>query len=80
MRERASVAIKWFSRAVEQDFARAQFMLGFMYEHGEGVEKDEREAAKLYTKVRDSGFVGSIEQGSCAHHRSALFATGCKPG
>jgi uncharacterized protein len=51
VRQRWSVAVKWFSRACEQGFSRAMFLLGVMYENGEGVNKDEGEAAKLYSKV-----------------------------
>ena len=38
--------------AAEQEYAKAQFSLGLMYEHGEGVPKDFRQA--IYWKIQES--------------------------
>ncbi|MFT4689365.1 MAG: hypothetical protein ACI9OD_001572 [Limisphaerales bacterium] len=43
----------------EQGEAIAQFNLGWMYEKGLGVIKDETEAAKWYRKAADQGYVSA---------------------
>jgi TPR repeat protein len=40
----------------EQNDARAQFVLGFMYANGRDVTKDENEAVKWLRKAADQGF------------------------
>ena len=45
--------------ASEQGDAKAQFRLGEMYENGEGVEKDYREAVKWYTKAAQQGLASA---------------------
>jgi TPR repeat protein len=42
-------------KAAEQGLADAQFQLGYMYERGEGVPKDETESAKWYRKAAEQG-------------------------
>ena len=42
-------------QAAEQGDARAQFNLGIMYDNGEGVLKDEAEAAKWYRLAAEQG-------------------------
>ena len=39
-------AVKWYRKAAEQNYAEAQYSLGFCYATGEGVAKDEVEAYK----------------------------------
>ena len=46
-------AVKWYSKAAEQDHTPAQFFLGFMYVKGRGVEKDDREASRWYRKAAE---------------------------
>jgi TPR repeat protein len=41
--------------AAEQGDAGSQFDLGWKYEHGEGVQKDETEAARLYGQAATQG-------------------------
>ena len=49
--------LKWYEKAANQGHANAQCNLGFMYEHGRGVEKkNERTAADWYKKAADQGF------------------------
>ena len=40
---------------MEQGFSRAQFMLGFMYEHGRGVARDDANAVTWYRRAADQG-------------------------
>lgn len=46
---------KWFKKAAEQGYAKAQFNLAVKYSTGHGVEKDEVEALKWFTKAADNG-------------------------
>ena len=45
MQENDAEAAKWFAKAAEQQFPRAQYLLGECYENGYGVEKDAGSAA-----------------------------------
>jgi len=45
------LAIEWYRRAAEQNYAKAQYMLGVCYEEGIGVDKDEALAADWYRKA-----------------------------
>ena len=46
-------AVKWFRKAADQNFARAQCSLGTCYANGRGVAKDEAEAVKWFRKAAD---------------------------
>ena len=35
--ENGKTAVKWYTKAAEQSYAEAQFILGFMYARGDGV-------------------------------------------
>ena len=48
-------AIKWYTLAAEQSYARAQYNLGLMYENGQGVPQDYKEAIKWYTLAAEQG-------------------------
>ena len=48
-------AVKRYRKAAAQGHARGQNSLGFMYENGRGVAKDEREAVKWYRKAAAQG-------------------------
>jgi hypothetical protein len=39
----------------EQGFARAQFNLGVMYDYGQGVLQDDKQAVKWYRKAAEQG-------------------------
>ncbi len=43
-----SKAIKWYKLAADQGDSKANYNLGYLYEHGEGVEKDYNEALGRY--------------------------------
>ena len=45
--------MKWYRKAAEQNFAEAQLCLGNGYARGNGVAKDEIEAAKLFRKAAE---------------------------
>ena len=46
-------AVKWFTKAAEQNLALAQNNLGICYEYGEGVAKDAVEAVKWFRKAAE---------------------------
>src|SRR5438876_692798 len=46
-------AVKWYRKAVEQNFAQAQLNWGFSYHFGQGVAKDAVEAVKWFRKAAE---------------------------
>ena len=48
--------VKWFRKAAEQNYAKAQFILGVCYEDGEGVAKDYAEAVKWYHRAAEQNY------------------------
>ena len=46
--EAEKAAITWYKKAVDKDYGPAQARLGLAYEQGRGVEKDIKEAVRLY--------------------------------
>ena len=49
-------AVKWYRKAAEQGYARAQNNLGIMYDDGYGVPEDDTEAVKWYRKGATQGY------------------------
>ena len=49
------LAIKWLRLAADQDYARAQNLLGLMYDLGRGVPQDYVQAMKWYRLAADQG-------------------------
>jgi hypothetical protein len=48
-------SLEWLRRSANQGYARAQFALGEKYAKGDGIAKDEAEAARWYTLAADQG-------------------------
>jgi S1-C subfamily serine protease len=48
--------VKWYRKAAEQNLSAAQNNLGFCYEKGQGVAKDEEEAVKWYRKAAEQNY------------------------
>ena len=46
-------AVKWFRKAAEQNYARAQYNLGLRYTKGQGVAKDDAEAVQWFRKAAE---------------------------
>ena len=62
-------AVKWYRKAAEQNYAEAQFNLGYCYEDGLGVQKDEVEAVKWYHKAAELNLaLAQLNLGSCYTH------------
>jgi TPR repeat protein len=55
MAEVLEVRLLGLRLAAEQGDAGSQLDLGWKYEHGKGVEKDEAEAARLYGQAAEQG-------------------------
>ena len=54
--ENLTEAVKWFTKAAEQENAKAQYNLGICYYYGYGVQyRDRREAVKWYTRAAEQG-------------------------
>lgn len=52
-------ACHWYRKAADQGSSEAQYNLGVIYEHGEGVEPDEVEAYHWYRKAAEQGEVAA---------------------
>jgi len=50
------VAAEWHRRASAAGEARSQISLGLAYDRGDGVRRDDREAARLYEAAANGGF------------------------
>ncbi|MGE4262059.1 tetratricopeptide repeat protein [Shewanella sp.] len=48
-------AVKWYQKAADQGYARAQNSLGVLYESGQGVKQDYVKAVEWYQKAADQG-------------------------
>lgn len=48
-------AVKWYQKAADQGFARAQFNLGLMYRSGSGVTKDDKLGLDWIRKAAEQG-------------------------
>ena len=53
-------ALRWYLRSANQKHPNAQFMLGHMYQDGEGVERNNVEAYKWFELSRLSGFAAAV--------------------
>jgi TPR repeat protein len=59
-------AFKCYLKAAEQNHVEAQFNVGFDYEHGHPIVKDEVEAVKWYRKAAEQGdAVAQYALGKC---------------
>ena len=48
-------AVEWYSRSAEQDYAKAQFILGRMYIVGDGVAQDNSQGVDWQVKAAEQG-------------------------
>ena len=48
-------AARWYRKSAEQGNVHAQFILGTMYDRGEGLHQDDAEAMKWYRKAAEQG-------------------------
>ena len=54
-------AVKWYRKAANQGFVRAQYNLALKYYYGDGVAQDKAEAKKWFQKAAAQGDEESIE-------------------
>jgi len=59
-KESRTGALAWFSKANEQGHLRARFYLAGLYESGKCVDKNEKEAQRLFTQVARKSADGSV--------------------
>ena len=52
-------ATRWYLKAAEQGHMWAQYKLGYIYNYGKGVSKDNGEAIKWYRKAAEQGHAGA---------------------
>ena len=57
-----SAAVRWLKRAAEAKDAPAAHQLGWMYQQGEGVSQDYREARRWYSWGAEFGYAPSMNQ------------------
>jgi TPR repeat protein len=78
-------AVRWYRRAADQGYARAQHSLAFMYRYGRGVRPDYEAAVKWFYKAAWQGFTdslkwlhGAADQGHAGaqHHLALLYRAG----
>ena len=55
-------------QGAEQGYAKAHYNLGVMYENGEGVPEDDKEAVKWYTKSAEQGLADAQETNNVPMH------------
>ena len=66
-------AVKWYRKAAEQNYAKAQYNLGVCYEHGEGVAKDPVEAVKWYRKAAEQNYAKAQKIWASATHTAKAW-------
>jgi uncharacterized protein len=55
-------ALRWYRKAAEQGYARAQNNLGVMYDNGEGVLQDDVTARMWFTLAAAIGFNEAVRK------------------
>lgn len=53
-------AMKWYRQAADKGNVAAMNSIGGMYEHGEGVARDDRQAADWYQRAADKGYAAAM--------------------
>ncbi len=56
----AATAARWLARAADQGHTESLFILASLYEHGDGVPKDESHAIALYRKAASAGHIRAM--------------------
>jgi TPR repeat protein len=68
--------MEWLKKSALQGFARAQVVLGYMYQRGINTEKDPSEAAKWYRKAAKQGDKDPNPAQTAQNHLSEMLAQG----
>ena len=56
VRQDDAEALRWYRKAAEQGYAKAQYNLGLMYANGHGVHQDFDLSKEWFGKACDGGF------------------------
>jgi TPR repeat protein len=51
-----SFAMQWFRKAADQNYSKAQYNIGRLYECGDGVPSDQYQSIEWYQKSKGRGF------------------------
>lgn len=62
-------AIKWLSASAAQGNVDAEFLLGYLYEHGEGTERNYAKAAGNYQAAAGKGHAAAANNLASLYHR-----------
>lgn len=54
-KSKAAESVRWYTTAANQGHSKSQNSLGYIYEHGEGIDKDLKKAFYWYQKAAISG-------------------------
>jgi TPR repeat protein len=74
-----SEAFKWFHLAAKQGLAKAQLSVGYAYDEGLGVKKDQVEAVHWYVLAAAQGNdQAEFNLGMCYHHGEGVESTDAK--
>lgn len=65
-------AVKWYTKAANQGYAKAQYNLALSYDKGEGVAKNDSEAMKWYLKAVKNNYP------QAAYYYGAMLLAGDK--
>lgn len=65
----ATIAVYWYSQGAAAGLAEAQFRLGVLYEHGQGVGQDKFMAAEWYAEAAAQGHVDAAFAAGVAYSR-----------
>lgn len=66
-------SLQWYERAAAQDYPQAMDTLGYLYQWGKIVDKDEVKAASWYQKSANLGYrVSQYNLGYCYEHGSGV--------
>ena len=71
-RELYTIALYDFEKRANQGDPVAQFCLGYMYKHGEGVRKNHQKALDWYTKAAVQGHVPALNNRALMYGQQAL--------
>ena len=53
--ENYRIAVEYYEKAIKNNFLKAKYNLGIMYEYGLSVERDEKKAMRLYREAAEAG-------------------------
>ena len=71
-------SLKWAKKAAEQKNGKGLWVLALAYEHGRGVEKDEKQALAYYEQGAELGNAACQHSLGCMYMKGDTVAKGCR--